>query len=67
VFIKFKVFRKGRSVHHTLLMSAESIANSTEEVCHALIQADDGVASVYTSTYFVRMYPNACATDSEMT
>jgi hypothetical protein len=54
VFIKFKVFRKGRSVHHTLLMSAESIANSTEEVCHSLIQADDGVAS-YSYQYIFLM------------
>ena len=55
MFIKFKVFRKGRSVHHTLLMSAESIANSTEEVCHSLIQADDGVASYSNQYIFILM------------
>ena len=54
VFINFKVFRKGRSVGHTL-MSAESSANSTEEVCHAQIQADDGVASYSYQYIFILM------------
>ncbi len=37
------------------MMSAESSANSTEEVCHAQIQADDGVASYSYQYIFILM------------